>query len=566
MFKLLSKYITLICFLLCSYLAQGQCPPDSMNVELLYHYNDPSQPTVSGNGYNDIWGYVAPDGREYAILGASDSIIIFDVTDPLAITKVGALPGSGVAIWRDMKTYRQRLYAGCDSCNEGIRVFDLSTLPASFSQIAQFSTDFVNSHNIYIDTTAARLYAVGANSSSGIGEGFAVYDVSAASAVPPLLKKLRLDTLPGEIGSVNYYIHDLFVKDNIAYCSHARTGYGIWNVANLDSIYKLSILELPNADNRSYVHSSWNADGDSVAYVATEVWGNEQIYVVDQRDPENTFLETTWKEPLLDCGANPQTNNVPHNPYVVGNYVYISYYQDGIQILDISNPLAPVRAGYYDLDTSNIEYNGTTGNWGVYPFLPSGTILASDAIQGFYALKFTPAVVPIEILSFEVFPTSERDQASIEWSVASAINVRNFELQRSDNGTDFRKLNDVEYVNNTDTYTFLDKGLENGQYFYRLKTIDFDGSFEFSEVRSIKIEDEISIVVYPTTASNEIMVELSLDNSWNYSIYNTAGALVSKSMFRGKSNLINISNFSSGVYHIQLTNGKQVVSSTFQKI
>ena len=566
MFKVLSKYITLICFLFCSFCAQGQCLPDSMNVEVLYNYDDSSQPVASGNGYNDIWGYVAPNGREYGILGASDSIIIFDVTDPLAIVKVGSQPGTSPAIWRDMKTYGEFLYAGCDGCAEGILVFDLSTLPASFSQVGQFSSDFTSSHNIYIDSSAARLYAVGANSSSGIREGLAIYDLSTGAIIPPLLKKLRLDTLPGEVSSANYYIHDIFVKDNIAYCSHGTTGYGIWNVANVDSIYKLSLLPLPSTDVRTYVHSSWNTLGDSVAYIASEANGNRQIYVVNQKDPTATFLDTTWKEPLLDCGASPQTNNVPHNPYVVGNYVYISYYQDGIQILDISDPLSPVRAGYYDLDPTNTIYNGTSGNWGMYPFLPSGTILASDVDLGFFALQFTPSVVPLELLSFDVFPTSINSEAKLKWSVASAINVRHFEIQRSNNGSDFRLLDEISFDNNSDKYDFIDKNLDNGQYFYRLKTVDFDGTFQYSEVRTLKIEDEISIVVYPTTASNEIMIELSLNNTWNYSIYNSAGALVSKSTFSGKNNLIDISSFSYGVYHIQLTNGAQVVSSTFQKI
>lgn len=558
------SFIFLFSFTLFSISLSGQCPDDSLNMELLYKYVDLNQPAASGVNYNDVWGYVDTAGNEYGILGAADSILIFNVTNTDSIYKADSRPGDGVSIWRDMKTYDKYLYAGCDNCGEGIKVFDLGSLPDSFVQVNQFTTDFVNAHNIYIDTAAARLYAVGTDGASGIAEGFAIYDLAANPVSPPLLKKLRLDTLPGEVSSINYYIHDIFVRDNIAYCSHARTGYGIWNVANVDSIYKLSILALPDPDNRTYVHSSWNTDDNNFAYVASEVFGNEQIYVIDQSDPENTFLDTIWKEPLLAC--NGVTNNVPHNPYIIDNYAYISYYQDGVQILDVSNPAVPVRVGYYDTHPNNAAYNGTTGNWGVYPFLPSGTIIASETDSGFFALKFTPPVVPIELQSFEVSPGRVSNQALVSWKVASAVNVREFQLQRSSNGLDFEEIDRSMFDPNMDEYQYLDKNLGSGQYYYRLKSVDYDGSFKMSEIRSIKIEDELGLVIFPSASRDIINIEISKDDTWNYSIYNSAGYLVTQSSFEGKNLALSIDDYTSGIYFILLNNKQQKVSSRFQKI
>ncbi len=560
--KGLFNFIVLL--LLSSIQLHGQCPDDSLNVEILYHYVDLNQPSASGVNYNDVWGYVDTAGNEYGIIGGADSILIFNVTNTDSIYKVGARPGDGVTIWRDMKTYDKYLYAGCDNCSEGIKVFDLGALPDSFVQVNQFTTDFVNSHNIYIDTTSARLYAVGTDNASGIAEGFAIYDLASNPVSPPLLKKLRLDTLPGEVSSVNYYIHDIFVRDSFAYCSHARTGYGIWNVANVDSIYKLSMLALPDPDNRTYVHSSWNTTDNNYAYVASEVFGNEQIYVINQTDHANTFLDTIWKDPLLSC--NSITDNVPHNPYIRDNYVYISYYEDGVQILDVSNPDVPVRVGYYDTHQENTDYNGTTGNWGVYPFLPSGTIIASETDSGFYALKFTPPIVPIELEQFEVNPTQVHDQALVSWKVASAVNVREFELQRSFNGVEFERIDQQFFDPNMNEYQFLDKHLFQGQYYYRLKSIDYDGSFKYSDIRTLKIEDEIGLVLLPNSSSDVINIQLSSKDDWQYHIYNAAGALVQRASFNGDSHQLNIDPLFAGVYFIQISNRNQTVSSRFQKV
>jgi hypothetical protein len=64
----------------------------------------------------------------------------------------------------------------------------------------------------------------------------------------------------------------------------------------------------------------------------------------------------------------------------------VSYYHDGVQVYDISDPMNPVNIAYYDTYTQHTNYNGYQGCWGVYPFLPSGIILASDFENGLFVL------------------------------------------------------------------------------------------------------------------------------------------------------------------------------------
>ena len=66
------------------------------------------------------------------------------------------------------------------------------------------------------------------------------------------------------------------------------------------------------------------------------------------------------------------------------------YYMDGVQVYDITDTSNPVRVGYYDTYPDNgATFFGSAyeGCWGVYPFLPSGNIIASDITYGLFVLS-----------------------------------------------------------------------------------------------------------------------------------------------------------------------------------
>src|SRR5690606_27722698 len=89
-------------------------------------------------------------------------------------------------------------------------------------------------------------------------------------------------------------------------------------------------------------------------------------------EPQTTDYHL-FKSQLLE--NNP--NSIAHNPFIKGDLCFIAYYHDGVQVFDISDPENIVRIAYYDT-YSNTNYDGYEGCWGVYPFLESGNIIASD--------------------------------------------------------------------------------------------------------------------------------------------------------------------------------------------
>ncbi len=113
---------------------------------------------------NDIWGYVAPDGTEYAIVGLDDGVSFVSLADPDDIREVVKVAGAN-SIWRDMKTFGEYAYNVADQGSEGISAFDLRFLPDSvpfkkttYPDIVGNGREFIQAHNIYIDANHGRLY------------------------------------------------------------------------------------------------------------------------------------------------------------------------------------------------------------------------------------------------------------------------------------------------------------------------------------------------------------------------------------------------------------------------
>src|SRR5262249_59529388 len=80
----------------------------------------------------------------------------------------------------------------------------------------------------------------------------------------------------------------------------------------------------------------------------------------------------------------------PHNPYIVGNLLFVSWYQAGLVVLDITVPSQPRLVGAYD--TFQGDINGFKGCWGVYPFLGFDRTLLSDLDGGLYIIDATAAL------------------------------------------------------------------------------------------------------------------------------------------------------------------------------
>jgi choice-of-anchor B domain-containing protein len=342
----------------------------SNNIDLLKQWDDNSLTKISGLAYNDIWGYTDENCKEYGILGsiAYTHFIALDTTGG-TLQEIARVAGKCNSIWRDFKTYGHYAYGVADNCSSSLQIFDLSELPTKVTKVYDSAEFFTYAHNIYIDEANARLYVVGSKVANVI-----VLDLKNDPTKPTLLKNVSLP---------RGYVHDLYVRDHIAYCSHVYdASLYVYDLKDLDNVTTLGALT--EYVDKGLNHSNWLSD-DGEVLTLTDETRNTAVKVLDVRDLTDINVLSTFKSTLE---APVATNSIPHNSFIVGNdYVVVSYYHEGIQIYDIQNRTSPVKAGYYDTEPNNTNYSGSKGSWGVYPFFPSGNIIASDIDNGLFLLQ-----------------------------------------------------------------------------------------------------------------------------------------------------------------------------------
>ncbi|MCB0705977.1 MAG: choice-of-anchor B family protein [Saprospiraceae bacterium] len=466
----------------------------SSNMNLLDHWDDNSLPLRYGAAFNDIWGYTDPSGNEYALIGAIEGVFIFDVTNndgnasATYPVEVEFIAGGSQSLWRDIKTYQNYAYAVADEGSEGLIIIDLSNVPSSASIVYQSTASFTRAHNIFIDEAAARIYVAGSNTHS---QGLIVLDIS--NPVNPV--EISTSNLPAG------YVHDVFVRGDTAYCSHGTNdGLYVYNYANAGSpAYLGSLTAYPD---QGYNHSSWlTADGNHLVFADETKGKGLKIADVSNLNAISVSANNVFRSTLE---GPTYTNSVAHNPFIVGDYVYISYYHDGVQVFDISNPANVVNAGYFDTNPSNTDYSGWDGCWGVYPFLPSGNIIASDQLHGLFVLKLVTTTVPVELIDFQGY--IKENYHLLEWETATESNSAYYEVERSRDGENFTVLGKVAAQGNTlsqHNYQFIDENPLAGSNYYRLRMVDQDGTFEYSHLLHLLLRENTGdiIRVYPNIIS-----------------------------------------------------------------
>lgn len=341
---------------------------------LLGHWTDPTIPPTTwyNNPFNEIWGFTH-GGREYGVIGSTAGMSFFDVTNPENPKEKFRVPGDATGpgiIHRDFKDWRGYLYAVCDEGASKLQVIDLNQLPDTV-RVVYASNEFASTaHNLYIDTAQARLYLLGASGNT------VCLDIS-NPATPKLLAKY-----PGN-GLNLPYVHDAYIQNHIGIMNCGSDG--LWVVDFSAPTQPVLLGTMTNYPGAGYNHSGWmSADGRH--YILCDETHGSPVKMVDMSDFSDLKV-------ISSINAGSFSGQIPHNAIVRENLFFVSYYYDGLQVFDISDPFAPKRVLYYDT-YPGANQNSYAGSWGVNPMLPSGNILLSDMQSGFWV--FGPAAQPTD--------------------------------------------------------------------------------------------------------------------------------------------------------------------------
>ncbi|HMQ47549.1 MAG TPA: choice-of-anchor B family protein [Saprospiraceae bacterium] len=391
---------------------------------LLGHWHDETIiPAFFANPYHDVWGITLHE-TEYGIITSTRGVHVFDldhISDNFEPVASGEGTDQGNIIsHRDAKTYQHYLYCVADEGQSALQIFDLSDLPNSIEMVYE-SDEFVRTaHNIWIDEANARLYLAG-------GNGFTLRVLSLENPEQPAL----LASFPNANLQIPY-VHDLYVQDNIGFLSVAFEG--LWVVDFNDPANVALVGTMTSYPQQGYNHSGWLSDDGNYFYLCDETHGMD-VKIVDVQD----FLEMRVVS-TMDAQSAP--TQIPHNVIPQDDLLYVSYYYDGLQVFDVSNPEFPRRVAAYD------TYNGPdedyfAGAWGVY-VMPSGRSLISDMNSGFYVFdvidlppntSLTPNSTAIDLCVNQstTFSVLVGEDFSGPVSITTAGTDANLEVQLSSN-------------------------------------------------------------------------------------------------------------------------------------
>lgn len=328
------------------------------------------------NTYNEVWGLSVND-HEYAIIGSTEGTHFIDVTDTEAIKEsfrvLGGTTG-GQIIHRDYHDHNGFLYAVSDEgSNSTLQIMDISNLPDTVTVVYDSKEYIRRSHNIFIDESQDIMYSCISQGTSLSFAALRLFDISDPYNPMPIKAYNSIE------GVFMSQVHDAYVKDNIAYLNNGPDGMMIVDFTDTESpilIANLTSSEYPDA---GYNHSGYVSEDGNYYYMADENHGAD-IKVIDVSNPMDLEVVNTFN------ADNDSPNTIPHNQLVHDDLLYVSYYYDGLQVYDISDPSTPVRVMEYK--TSKIANRSSyEGAWGVYPFLPSGNILVSDMQEGLFVIK-----------------------------------------------------------------------------------------------------------------------------------------------------------------------------------
>ncbi|MCT4622084.1 MAG: choice-of-anchor B family protein, partial [Schleiferiaceae bacterium] len=322
---------------------------------------------------NDIWGYTDQEENEFALVGMDTGFAVVNVTNPLETNEEFRIYGPP-STWRDIKTWDHYAYVVHDNLDptfngppQGLLIVDLDSLenPHYESKMLAVDLDTIvdtmwRAHNLYIDEKGI-MYIFGSNVGRG---GALMFDVSFDPWNPIYLGIFN-----------DHYLHDGMARGDTLW--GAALYFGRFLIIDVKS--KRLPITLGSGITRSqFTHNCWISDDGKTLFTTDERPG---AYVGSYDVSSPTSVQGLSRVQRL-----PGYDLVPHNVHVKGDYLVTSYYTGGVQIVNAARPDVLVEVGYYDTYPQD-NSSSFRGNWGVYPYLPSGNIIATDRDNGLFVLS-----------------------------------------------------------------------------------------------------------------------------------------------------------------------------------
>ncbi len=186
------------------------------------------------------------------------------------------------------------------------------------------------------------------------------------------------------------------------------------------------------------------------------------------------------------------------------------------------------------------------------------------ALDDFEIVGPSNAPLPVELISFTGHAEPTHNQ--LLWRTMSEINNSGFDIQRSTDGYKFEQIGFVSGAGSTTTlqsYNYSDFDLKSSKkYYYRLKQIDFNGEFKYSQIIAVLRNEKSANLIAalypnPAIANVSLLVPDTKGHPLDVAIINSAGKVIYSAQYILDSGqlTIDVSRLSAGVYYLKASNG-----------
>lgn len=343
---------------------------------------------------SDICGYVAPSGREYAIIGFKKGTGFVEVTNPASPVIVGYIDGAGInQPWRDSAVVGEYAYIVSDGAGVGMQVADLTDIDngnVTLLTTTDLGAGLEKVHNISPGEAGEFVYLGLADINNR--DGLIAVDVSNPAA-PVIAGTWDIAAGVGahDVQVVTWQTGPLAGRE-LAFASCESSGFYIGDVTD-----KMNMVTIGTADypNRTYAHQGWLSGDRTKFFLGDEL--DELIrpnvttattYVFDVSDPSNPSYSTKFTN---------GTVATDHNLMARGEFIFEANYTTGLRIYDTTLFPIVLERGHFDTVPAN-DGIGFGGAWGVDACLPSGNILVSDQQSGLFVLDASAATTALPVV------------------------------------------------------------------------------------------------------------------------------------------------------------------------
>lgn len=258
------------------------------------------------------------------------------------------------------------------------------------------------------------------------------------------------------------------------------------------------------------------------------------------------------------------------SPSVINDTIALSYASNEIPLSPYNDPTL-LKAQYWNPNA------GASGSWrlpslGYYGtlFNVSGVVVPSPVLNNVWALASNSSPLPIELVDFR--GKYINNQSVLSWVTASEKDNDYFILERSEDAREFTQIGKIDGAGNSNSflnYQFIDIKPINKVAYYRLKQVDFDGQYSYSQVIALRSNQKLNteIKAYPNPSNgNFLITNIPFEDGDNFvsQVFNIQGELLKKDLHISESSgnlLLQLNELKSGVYLVSLTNGYTTVST-----